>query len=128
MIDIRGKVSAEAIPGIPRSKEDILNNIIREIWGVSFNDMKIKSRKESIRLPRQLSMVILKMHGFSAYRSAEMFLYNHATVFHSAKTIRNIIDTKFPTHDYNRIIATFDRYGQYFEDFDLYELQRIGVR
>lgn len=124
MIDIRGKANAMSIPGIPRTKEQILNGIIKEIWGVSFDELKERTRKLDIRLPRQLYMTILNIDGYSYSKAAEPFGLDHATTINAKKRISNIIETKYPKYDYDRIIRTFERYKENFEDFSLSELHR----
>lgn len=124
MNDIRGKVSAEAIPGIPRTKEEILSGIMKDIWGVSFDDMKLKTRKAEIRLPRQLCMTTLHLHGYSTAKAAEVFNKDHATTVNSKKRIADLLDTKHPKDDYDRVTRTLQRYKEHFDDFDLSELHR----
>lgn len=125
MKNIRGKVSAEAIPGIPRTKEEILNGIIKDVWGVSFDDMKAKNRHATVLLPRQLCMTTLYLHGYSNTKAAEPFNKDHATTINAKKRIAELIETKHPRHDYDRVVRTFERYKEHFEDFNLSELQRI---
>lgn len=124
MNDIRGKVSAEAIPGIPRTKEEILSGIMKDIWGTTFEDLSKKNRKREMVLPRQLCMAMLNIHGYSNTKAAQPFNKDHATTIHSRKVISNIVDTKYPKDDYDRVTRTLQRYKEHFSDFDLSELHR----
>lgn len=111
-------VSVYAIPGISRSAVEVLDFIIQKIYGKSFKELNQRTRRLDYVIPRQVAMTIMLLHGKSTTEVGKIFNLDHATAINARKVISNIVETKYPKHVYDRVILTFQRYKENFNDFE----------
>lgn len=81
-------------------KFDNINSTIEEmqiVYDAPENFATLKSRKRKYVVPRQKCMFICKylFPSMTLAEIGEYFNKDHATVLHSAKTVKNLIDTDF---------------------------------
>ena len=117
-------VSIYAIPGIDKDPESIVENVIKEVFGLSLEQTKQKTRKREICFPRQVHMTMLQCAKFSLYDSGKPFSKDHATALHARKIIVGLIDTKYPIDDYNKVIAAFNKFRGLYPHADMSKLSR----
>ena len=75
---------------------------IIEIVAIYFNIntelLKADTRRETIRLPRQIAIYLYRKHTkMSSAKIGKIFHRDHATVLHAAKTVKNMIETRYKT-------------------------------
>ena len=58
------------------------------------------------------------LQGKSTVEVGRIFNRDHATAVNARKVISNIVETKYPKHVYDRVILTFQRYKENFNDFE----------
>jgi len=77
-------------------KKSVIKSAINEYYGSS-KAFSTRSRKRELVFTRQLYMYFMKKHTnlnlINIGASFELLNYDHATVIHGIKTVKNIIDT-----------------------------------
>jgi len=102
-----GKISAFALPGIPR-KESLTLRAIEQIvcakLGINREALHTKARKRELVFSRQLVFFLavrsvrrLPIGENTVENMGWYYKRNHATVLHSAKTIKNEVETNRAT-------------------------------
>ncbi len=71
-----------------------LKSFIANVFGCKVDDLTSKNRSPLIVVARHLFLVIVRKSGYSLRYTGSLVERDHATVLHSIKKIRNIIDTK----------------------------------
>jgi hypothetical protein len=116
------------VPGIKKvyKKPDhyMVMKIVSSCFGLTAEQLVEKTRKSDIRIPRQLCQYLLNMKGYSTEKSASSFNQDHATVINSKKRINELLETKFPRHDYYRATHAIRVFIGFFPEVDLSKLPR----
>lgn len=82
--------------GICKTTDEVVALVINT-YGVSLNDIRGKSRKQHIKVPRQVLAYLLSHYGLTNEKAGYIINRDHATVNHSIKVVENVcdIDSKF---------------------------------
>jgi len=76
-----------------RLKELIISVVCRT-YGVTFEQINVRSRKRELVEPRQIIMTMLvTMASYTAIASGEVFGRKHSTVLSSKKSVSSLLDT-----------------------------------
>ena len=80
-------------------------SLVEQETGISWNDMRLDTRKREIVFARQLVMTMARKYTELPLRLiAEPFSRDHATVLHAEKTVNNLCETDNDVHErYRRI-------------------------
>ena len=100
-----------------------LDIVLKRIFNMELSSLLTPRRDRHLVLPRQLVQFLLRLSGYSNRRAGEVVNRDHATCTYSFGQIINIINTKYPRHDYNRIIQSITAYSS-LTDCDLSALPR----
>ena len=96
-------ISIYAIPGLEQEYKKfptvkinpmtIVDDVLK-LYDVTLDDVKKKSRKRKVVLPRQVCMTFLKMHTDWTYNHIGEFFggRDHTTVIHAIQTIKDLTD------------------------------------
>lgn len=104
-------VSIYAIPGINRSDVEILDTVIKKVYGKSLKELQLRTRQSGYVIPRQVAITIMLSQGKSTTEAGKLFNLDHATAVNAKKVIGNILDTKYPKEEYDRIMLAFKLYN-----------------
>lgn len=76
-------------------KADEIIRIVSESEGIHIDDIKRKSRKREVLIPRQLCQYFIKQYTKYSLREVGEVTggYDHATILHSIKVIENLCET-----------------------------------
>lgn len=95
--------SPYAIPGVTHSfysppDPDIIK-ITADYFSLSIEEIRSKTRKETIRLPRQIAMWLYKKYTKLSLSQIGKLCgdKDHATVCHSFKAVNDMIDSNYKT-------------------------------
>ena len=116
------QISVYAMPGVPKEPNDIARRVIKNVFKIEPDTMLQKTRKTEVRFPRQLAVTLIFCSGVSCSKTGWMYRIDHATVLHSKDKITEILETKFPKEDYNKVISAIQEYKTYFPNIDLTDL------
>lgn len=74
---------------------DYIQKFVANYFGTSIEDMKGKTRKREIVVPRQVSMFLAKEHTNMSLKAIGYHFGNrdHSTVIHAIKTVNDMMDT-----------------------------------
>lgn len=70
-------------------------NTCCEKFSISETELKSKSRKKHIAVPRMACMYVLRKHGLPYPFIGRIFNRDHSTVIHGCKTITDILSMPF---------------------------------
>lgn len=85
-------------PGVTFQHVNINEYIINEVckfYGITPEQMRMKTRKQTYKWPRQLCQTLMMKYGNNTLRSVATLtgVSNHATVLNSKKQVENIVET-----------------------------------
>ena len=96
--NMRTKLSGDMYGSDSRYGIIDITRLICAEFNVTMDELKIKSRKRKFVMPRQIISWMIKRKAVKNTMSLEdigvMFSQDHATVLHSVKTIKNLIETE----------------------------------
>ena len=73
---------------------DIMEGMVCQLWKVTKEDLRKKTKKREIAEARQVMMFYLhKVKGNSGAKAGKEFGKDHSTVLHACKTVKNLFDT-----------------------------------
>ena len=106
------KVNYYVIPGITFQHVSIQDYIVGQVckfFEITPQEMRLRSRKERYRWPRQICQVLLDKYSGLSLTSIAKFtgVTNHATVYHAKKVVEDIITTSKRDH---HIFTTLESY------------------
>lgn len=116
------EISAYAIPGLPQNPYSAAILSVYNVFKVTEEDLKIKTRSKEICYPRQVCITMLLISGNSLTYSARQFDKDHATALHAKKIVSNVIETKYPHKDYENTIDALSKFKSYYPSADLSKL------
>ena len=95
-----------ALPGLQKTifdvKMDLVHTNVQRIidiccrtWGVTEGQLKSEVRDRKLVEPRQVAQYLISMHtkNIGVERIGKMFNRNHATVLHSIRVVKNLMET-----------------------------------
>lgn len=79
---------------VVRQKPDInlINDIVCEHFGLTFNDLANSSRRRKVREPRQIAMYLMREFNHTCQSVGKYYDRDHTTVVHTHRLIRNSMD------------------------------------
>ena len=85
-------------PNIKHSAEITIQRVLSAVcdyYNIKDEDLKAKTRKRSIREPRQIATFLIRKTNekVTMKRIGEVFLQDHTTVIHNITAVQNQIDT-----------------------------------
>lgn len=95
-ISISRGVSPYSFPGLPVSEKtpDIVINMVCAEYGITRDELMLKSRYRNRVLARQvIGLLLRKRFKMGLKEIARMFNQNHTTVLHGLRTIADLIET-----------------------------------
>jgi len=108
-------INPYAIPGVMRmevrsSTVSRILDILKETYGVTYNDLRLPTRKTDICVPRQLAMYWIKYlcPDITLKDTGRMFDKDHATVLHAIKVIKNRANDFKVHHYFNQSVDAFN--------------------
>ncbi|HPE33813.1 MAG TPA: chromosomal replication initiator protein DnaA [Bacteroidales bacterium] len=87
---------------------DFIQKVVSQYFGLSIDEMNSKTRKRNIVQARQLAMYFSKEHTKASLTTIGLQCGNkdHATVLHSCRTVKNLIETD---KDFKNYVEELDR-------------------
>ncbi len=94
--------TAYAIPGVEKKISTYRLSTLTEIsetvcdkYNVTMAQLVVRTRKRKVVLPRQIGMALSKVKTKHTLDSIGFYWggFDHATVLHSVKTVKNLLDT-----------------------------------
>lgn len=87
---------------MPAQQSEIIkiNRALRRVYGLTIDDLKVRTRKRKIREPRQVAMTWLVLNTKMTndqigifFKPVNLKAFDCATVIHAKKTILNLLET-----------------------------------
>lgn len=100
----------------------IADLVIERVYNKNHVELLGRSRKNEVVVPRQVHMTLMSCSGLQLERAAGYFNRDHATATHSVKTIKNLLETKRPSHEYNKVVESINRFRRIYPGIDLSEM------
>jgi chromosomal replication initiator protein len=95
-MDLAKKTLQHIVQNIEKTVSvESIQQMVAEHFGVQVSDLKDKSRKKEVVMPRQIAMYLTKEHTDLALKSIGYHFggRDHSTVIHSIQTINDILET-----------------------------------
>ena len=103
--------------------ETYITEVCCERFGITRAQLKSKNRLREVVLARQLAMLVIHISGKSTTYAAGTFNRDHATLLHGQKKITELLETKYPRHDYDTVTQILKRTAVLYKQVDLSRLQ-----
>lgn len=96
-----------------------IEKIICFHFGITPEMLGLKNQSRNITLPRQVYQTITYLSGYSTTVTGARHGKDHATVINSKRRILELLQTKYPAHDYLTTCRVIKEFATYFPQVDL---------